>query len=172
LDAHARRELILQCLSQSAEPVTGHDLSLQLGVSRQVIVQDVALLRAQGVDIVATPRGYVMAQKAVPGRAQAVVACTHDECSVERELMLVVQHGGEVLDVTVEHPLYGQITGVLMLKTPDDVKQFVSELKRSGAGLLSSLTRGVHLHTIRARDSRTLTTILSSLAAEGFLPED
>lgn len=169
MEPSKRRNFILSRLSHSSEPVTGQDLSLLLGVSRQVIVQDVALLRAQGAEIVATPRGYVLAQKASPGRVQAVLACKHDASHVGEELMVMVKNGCEVVDVTVEHPIYGQLTGLLMLRSESDVREFISRVHSTGAGLLSSLTGGVHLHTVRARSNSALTSVISELKAKGFL---
>ena len=49
-------------LNNSKEPVTGSTLAKDFNVTRQVIVQDMAILRAEGKDIIATPQGYMMAK--------------------------------------------------------------------------------------------------------------
>jgi len=163
-----RRKRLLQILRGRAEAVTGSDLADALQVSRQVIVQDVALLRAEGENIMSTPRGYVLGTMPKPG-VTTVVTSTHNLDQVEDELMTIVNLGGEVLDVIVEHPLYGHITGTLLLGCPDDVHQFVSELHASEARLLSSLTGGTHLHTIRAPDRPTLNRIQEELQRKGYV---
>ena len=58
MNAGERRERIVEILSSSTQPVTGTSLASVLGVTRQVIVQDVAVLRARGEKILATPKGY------------------------------------------------------------------------------------------------------------------
>jgi hypothetical protein len=167
-----RRKSILDALVSSAEPVTGQDLASRLKVSRQIIVQDIALLRAHGVDVVATPRGYILAPKASGARAQAVVACRHGRDNVKEELMAIVELGGEVIDVIVEHPLYGQMTGLLMLKSKRDVDEFMKRVEDTGASLLSALTQGVHLHTIRAHDRQALRRIVDRLRSDGYLLDE
>jgi len=167
-----RRKSILDALVSSAEPVTGQDLASRLKVSRQIIVQDIALLRAHGEDVVATPRGYVLAPKASGARAQAVVACRHGRDNVKEELMAIVGLGGEVIDVIVEHPLYGQMTGLLMLKSQRDVDDFMRRVEDTGASLLSTLTQGVHLHTIRAHDRQALRMIVDRLRIDGYLLDE
>lgn len=172
LNTLERRATIMDTLLSAVQPVTGQELSEMLGVSRQVIVQDIAVLRANGKHIMATPRGYTLALPSHKSKYQTIIACKHGPENVAEELMAVVQHGGEVVDVTVEHPVYGQITGVLMIKTPQDVGHFVERVSSTGAGLLSSLTKGVHLHTIRAHDSKSLIRIMGDLTKSGFLVSD
>jgi transcriptional regulator of NAD metabolism len=167
-----RRKSILDALVSSAEPVTGQDLALKLKVSRQVIVQDIALLRAHGQDVVATPRGYVLAAKASRARVQAIVACRHGRDNVREELLSIVELGGEVIDVIVEHPLYGQMTGLLMLKSERDVSDFMKRVEDTSASLLSALTQGVHLHTIRAHDRTALRRIIDRLKSSGYLLDE
>ena len=59
-EGEARREQLLQMLRDSTAPISGSVLARSLGVSRQVIVQDIALLRAVNKDILATTKGYVL----------------------------------------------------------------------------------------------------------------
>lgn len=137
-------------------------------VSRQVIVGDVALLRAAGRKINATPRGYVMGEETTG--ITGVLACVHAPEDMGRELNTIVDHGGEVLDVIVEHPVYGQLTGQLQLRSRHDVAQFLK--KAEGASPLSALTDGIHLHTVRCPDEETLARITAALKQEGFLLEE
>ena len=60
MNGEDRREKIINILRSSSTPVAGVALAKELNVSRQVIVQDVALLRANGTAIFSTNRGYVL----------------------------------------------------------------------------------------------------------------
>ncbi len=168
MTSHERRAAILSQLQTASTPISATALAAELGVSRQIIVGDVALLRASGADIQATPRGYLLA--AEPAGVTAVLACVHGAEQMERELILMVDYGAEVLDVIVEHPVYGQLTGQLQLRSRYDVAQFLT--KAEGAAPLSALTDGIHLHTVRCPDEATLYRVTAALKAEGFLLED
>ena len=168
MNASERRSAIVQQLQNTDSPLSATALAAQLGVSRQVIVGDVALLRAAGTEIQATPRGYVLA--AEQAGVTAVLACVHDGARMERELILMVDHGAEVVDVMVEHPVYGQLTGQLRLRSRYDVERFTE--KAAGAAPLSALTDGIHLHTVRCPDQDTLARVTAALRDGGFLLEE
>lgn len=166
-----RRQRLLEILRQAEEPVTGSDLARRLGVTRQVIVQDIALLRAQGAEVLSTPRGYLLASgRTGPGRA--VLACRHTREQVEEELRALVEAGLKVVDVVVEHPLYGELRGLLMLATLEDVGWFLGRLRATGSALLAELTGGVHLHTVEFTDPLALERARSALRRLGFLLEE
>ena len=169
MNAEERRQAVRSMLLKSGKPVTGADLAASLGVSRQVIVQDIAILRARGEPVIATPQGYAGRRSALEPGETRVMACKHDVKRVRDELMVMVNAGGEVLDVIVEHPLYGEMSGNLMLRSPADVDRFMARLQSTKASLLSSLTGGVHLHTIRAASPAVFSEIASGLKAKGFL---
>ncbi|MEW6523988.1 MAG: transcription repressor NadR [Bacillota bacterium] len=171
MSAQARRQAIVGMLSASPEPITGTELSERLGVSRQIVVQDIALLRASGAAILATPRGYLLSGPP-SGAITHLVACRHHPDEVSDELLTMVERGAEVLDVIVEHPIYGEINGRLLLKTREDVEDFVRRMAASGARLLSSLTGGVHLHTLRVPDAATYRAVRSALQRRGYLLEE
>lgn len=143
-----RRQTILETLTRG-EYITGHDLASQLHVSRQIIVQDIAILRAEGVPITATPRGYWYQQSSVQ-RLQTIVAVQHspDPIRVREELVILVSAGVIVVNVIVAHPLYGELVGNLDIRTLAMVDTFIAMLKEHRTSLLSALTDGVHLHTI------------------------
>lgn len=134
----------------------GTELASELGVSRQIIVQDIAVLRARGLPIVATPRGYVLDRSERPGGIRATLAVRHGPEATAAELHGLVEAGVKVLDVIVEHPLYGELRGRLDLGTPAEVEEWLRVREALGARLLSSLTDGVHLHTVEAPDYRAL----------------
>lgn len=166
-----RREKILLILDEASEPVSGSCLAKKLGVSRQVIVQDIAILRAKGCDIMATPQGYILPRGA--GNVQkAVLAVKHGPADTQDELNIMVDHGLKVLDVLVEHPIYGELKGYLMLESRQDVKKFIERVKKERAPLLSSLTNGVHLHTVEYRKQEDLEGARRALRRRGFLAGD
>ena len=165
--AEERRQAILEHLRQSSRPVSAGLLAERFSVSRQVVVGDVALLRASGADISATPRGYVIL-KADRGLIRRV-ACRHDGRGMEAELCAVVDQGCSVLDVSVEHPVYGQLTGPLQLSSRYDVGQFLSRC--AGARPLSDLTGGIHLHTLSCPDEDAFRRVRDVLRDLGVLLE-
>lgn len=167
MDAQTRREQITQRLRQAAGPVSASALARECRVSRQVVVGDVALLRAGGLDILATARGYVLARRS-PGITRAV-ACVHPPEQMARELEIMVDNGCQVLDVVVEHPVYGQLTGQLHLASRYDVRQFLDKVATSEAKPLAELTAGVHLHTLRCPDRQAYERVLEQLRQAGFL---
>ena len=115
MTAARRRDEILQALAGVSGPVSAAALAARLGVSRQVVVGDVALLRAAGSPIVATPRGYVLGGGQEGGGVRCTVACRHGLDGLLDELYTVADCGCGVLDVTVEHPVYGQLSGQLQV---------------------------------------------------------
>lgn len=166
MNAQQRRDYILERLKAAAQPVSATALAGELGVSRQIIVGDVALLRAGGAEITATPRGYMARRPAGLVRQAAV---QHRPEEMERELNAIVDAGGEVVDVIVEHPVYGQLTGLLGVRSRYDVAEFVRRVEEHGARPLSALTGGIHLHTVRCPDEKTFRRVRKSLEAENFL---
>lgn len=143
-----RRTAILEMLRGDA-PVSGQELARRLHVSRQVIVQDMALLRAAGEPIISTPRGYVYWVQP-EGVIRSVLAVRHpnEAEAVRTELTALVDAGVRVVNVIIEHPLYGELVGNLDLATGEAVEAFMVASQEHGAPLLSTLTEGVHLHTV------------------------
>lgn len=168
MDGAQRRTHILEILDDSNVPVTGSTLAKRFNVSRQIIVQDVAILRAEGKNIMATPQGYIIA-KSQDKKLHRVVACQHDNAQLVNELNIIVDNGGTVVDVIVEHPIYGELRGILNLKSRYDVKQFTHKLGSSNAKPLCFLTEGVHLHTIEAEEPAVFTYIEKALHEAGIL---
>ena len=167
MTAQQRRDAILDILSQASGPVSAAALAGRFSVSRQLIVGDVALLRAGGAAIDATARGYVIQRSREGLRRQ--VACRHQGPDMEKELQIIVDNGCTVLDVMVEHPVYGQLTGQLGLSSRYDVGEFVRKVEENQALPLSALTMGVHLHTLRCPSEEAARRVLEALAQEGFL---
>ncbi len=152
------------------QPVTGAELAANLNVSRQVVVQDIALLRASGVNIIATLSGYLHLPLIVCSRPVRVFTCRHTTLAeVEKELMIVIESGGKVRDVIIEHPVYGEITAQLMLTTAAGVKDLVARLAQKGSAPLSTVTDGVHMHTVEADSESKLDEIENELQKAGIL---
>jgi uncharacterized protein len=149
-------------------PIRGGELAKHLRVSRQCLVQDVAILRASGEEIEATPRGYRLPKGMGRGH-RAILACRHAPERTEEELQILVDHGVKILDVVVEHPVYGELRGSLMIESRADVQDFLGHVSASHAALLSSLTGGVHLHTIEASRPEMISRAKARLRARGFL---
>lgn len=165
-----RRELILSWLQDSKEPITGSALADKTNVSRQVIVQDISLLKARNEPIIATSQGYIYFQKDTNGgRVKRVIACHHLLEDTGNELYILVDHGVTVRDVSVEHPIYGDLTGSLMHRNRRDVDIFLKKLNHTGASLLSKLTDGTHLHTIEADSEHQLDEACAALKKAGYL---
>ncbi|MEW6624104.1 MAG: transcription repressor NadR [Bacillota bacterium] len=169
MHGEARRELIKKILSEAEQPTAGSDLARRLSVSRQVIVQDISLLRAKGEQILATPQGYLMLNVLTGSVLTRTFATQHDTAGMEEELKIIVDAGGRVVDVIVEHPLYGELRGLLMLSSRLDVENFVANLQSSKAKPLSVLTNGVHLHTVEAVSEEVFSRIEQELAQAGIL---
>ena len=169
MDAVQRRAALSDYLSQAAGPVSASVLAARFSVSRQIIVGDIALLRAGGLDIAATPRGYLL-PRPTPGLTRQL-ACVHRPEDMGRELELMVDNGCTVLDVIVEHPVYGQLTGSLQLSSRHDVRQFLDRCARSDARPLSDLTGGIHLHTLSCPDEAAAERVRSVLRELGVLLE-
>lgn len=164
-----RRAALLEQLRRADAPVSASALAEKLGVSRQIIVGDVALLRAGGEAIEATPRGYRIARS--EQGVSALLACRHTGLDqLRQELYIAVDNGGVLEDVIVENPLYGQLTGRLHITSRYDADQFVARAAaEDGRSLLCNLTGGVHLHTVRAADFAALKRISRALREAGIL---
>ena len=167
MNAETRRKKILERLSVADGPVSATALAGIFSVSRQVIVGDIALLRASGADITATPRGYILAKEHVG--LTKTVAVKHTIDQTEQELCIFVDNGCIVEDVIVDHHVYGQLVGALQLSSRYDVSQFMERLHKGGGSALSSLTDGIHLHTLRCPNEAAFRRACAELKQAGLL---
>lgn len=171
IEGQKRREIILEELSKATKNVNATQLAEKFGVSRQIVVGDIALLRASGIDIVSNSRGYRLNKKST-GLLETKLAVKHRPDQVEEELRLIVENGGIVVDVIIEHELYGEIKGTVDIKNDAEVTAFLNKVEQAHATLLSSLTEGIHLHTIQYPDEETLVKIKQALSQAGILLEE
>lgn len=170
VDTIKRREEIAKMLLESEAPIKGTELAEQFGVSRQIIVQDIALIRANGTNILATPQGYLIPVKAEKKNIRRTIACNHKGYdSLEEELRTIVDLGGKIIDVIVDHPLYGEIKSPINVESRHDLAQFMENIKGTNAEPLSSLTGGLHLHTIEVKNQEMFEIIKKELENKNFL---
>lgn len=168
--AEDRRSYIREALLAADGPLTASYFAKKLSVSRQIIVGDIAILRAAGLDILATPRGYILASS---GRESfpyiGLLACRHTADQLREELYTIVDYGATVIDVTIEHAIYGEISGKLDLSSRYDVDLFVEKVENEkNSAPISTLTGGVHLHRIGCKDRTAFDLIRSALEAKGI----
>ena len=162
-----RREKIIQILREAHAPVSGSRLASMLSVSRQVIVTDIALLRTE-YPILATAQGYLLYNLQKPS-CRRTYAVRHTLEEIHDELHSIVALGGHVLDVIVEHDVYGQIRADLDLTTPTDVDRFCTLLQNSASGPLFPISAGIHMHTVEADSESILDRIENRLKEKGWL---
>ncbi|MFK4784414.1 transcription repressor NadR [Fusobacterium sp. MFO224] len=163
-----RRNKIIELIKGSEKPLSGGHLSKVLGVSRQIIVQDIALLRALDYNIISTSRGYLIHNLTVdiPSR---VIKVFHTDSQIEDELNTVVDMGGIVVDVFIDHKLYGHFRAELNISNRREVQNLLEKLNSGKAVPLKNLTFGTHCHTITAKDESTLNLICRELDKKGYL---
>jgi transcriptional regulator of NAD metabolism len=164
---------LLSLLKTSSEPITGGELAKTTNVSRQVIVNDITLLKAKNEPIIATSQGYLyMLQPGLQQNIEKTIACFHSPLEVENELNLLVDHGVTVKDVRIEHPVYGDLTASIMVSNRKEVSQFLEKIKNTSASYLSELTEGVHLHTISAANPQNIADAEYALGVAGYLIDE
>ena len=171
MDSTQRRRLVQETLQKSDKAVSASALSERFHVSRQVIVSDVALLRAEGYDIVSTPRGYLANQERTTEGIRFTIASRHDAsvARVKQEIYTIVDLGGRLIDVIVDHPIYGQLCGTLNIASRYDADEFLAKVEGDPSLLLCRLTGGVHLHSISCADEETARRIRDALRAHNIL---
>lgn len=160
-----RRQEIVNAIMLAGQPLSGSDLAARYQVSRQVIVQDIALLRAAGYDILSTTRGYMMHGR--PKVKRVITVCHTDE-QIAEELNTIVDMGGRVLDVFVHHEVYGDLRTPLSISSRRHVTEFLERLASGQSRTLKSLTCGLHSHTLEADSEETLDLIVKELKAKGY----
>ena len=170
MNSEQRREKIISVLQASDKPVSANSFANEFSVTRQIIVADIALLRAGGYPIRAEHRGYVLEKSDRQAMLKRLVV-KHGNNEVTDELYAIVDNGGKVLDVIVEHTVYGKITAELNLSSRYDVDRFLLRIHETGAKPLSFLTEGLHIHTVTVRDEDSFQNIVSRLENLNILVE-
>ena len=163
-----RRKQILEMLRRASAPLSGTALGKATGVSRQVVVQDIALLRTEGHPVTATARGYILDE---PKADVRLIKVCHTNEQTEDELTTVVDLGGCVRDVMANHRIYGEMSAPLNIKNRRDVQNFLKDLKNGKSAPLMNITSGYHFHHISAESQEVLDEIEEALKKKGYLAE-
>lgn len=166
MNGEERRAKIIELLKYSDTPLSGTALAGQLGVSRQVIVQDMALLRANSHAIVSTNQGYLLSQAQTATRVFKMI---HTDEETEEELSLIVDCGGRVDDVFVYHKIYNIVKAPMNIRSRLDIRRFMDDLASGKSSLLKNITSDYHYHTVSADSEEILDYIHEALKKRGFL---
>jgi len=168
MNAKDRRDALYKILIQETDPIKGINLAKKFRVSRQIIVQDIAILRASGKEIVATPAGYMVIKHEIIGLEKTIVSKHETIDELREELEIIVDHGGKILDVIVEHPIYGEIRASIMISNRIEIKNFIEKLIEAKAKPISKLTDGIHLHTIWIPNEEVFNEIQKKLKEKNY----
>lgn len=163
-----RRKRIVELMRRSSAPLSGTALGKATGVSRQVVVQDIALLRTEGYPVTATARGYLLDE---PRACMRLFKVCHTDEQTEDELTTVVDLGGCIQDVMVNHRIYGEVSAPLNIRSRRDVQNFIKDIKSGKSAPLMNITSGYHFHHIAAESEEILDEIEGALQKKGYLAE-
>jgi len=166
MKATDRRKEIAAVLTSSETPVSGSTLSEKFGVSRQIIVQDISLLKAAGYEILSTHHGYIVQSTPLKER---VFKLKHTTEQTEDELTTIVDLGGTVADVFVWHKVYGKVEAKMNIFSRMHVKQFLEGVRSGKSSELMNITGGYHYHTVTAESDEILDSIEKALDRKGFI---
>ena len=166
-----RQVSILSILRTSKEPTSAQKLGDTLSVSRQVIVGDIALLRALGHNIIATPRGYLLPDNIQNAKYKGKIVCMHKASEAIDELRTIVDLGGGVIDVSIFHEIYGELIGILNITSRIEADIFIQKCADFKSRFLAELTNGIHTHTIETKDKEAFENIKEALRKQGLLYE-
>lgn len=161
-----RRDAMIEMIRNSEKPVSGTALAKELAVSRQVIVQDIALIRAAGYEVLSTHRGYLLGHK---GAVTRIFKVSHTDEEIADELNLIVDLGGKVQDVQVNHKVYGRMKADLGIHSRKQVQDFVEEIRSGKSSPLKNITSNYHYHTVEADSEEVLDLIGEELNKRGYL---
>ena len=167
-----RKETLIQLLKEAQKPLNGQSLAEHFHVTRQIIVQDIAVLRADGAPILSTNRGYIYKENKANSFVHKLFKVKHKEEDMEQELLAIVDNGGRVQNILIDHPVYGEIETLLKLSCRRDVEHFLNQVMTSDFRPLSELTDGIHYHLIEAENKQDLLYIEKALDKLGYLVKD
>ena len=167
-----RKESLIQLLKEAQKPMNGKSLAEYFHVTRQIIVQDIAVLRANGAPILSTNRGYIYKENKANPFVHKLFKVKHKEEDMEQELLAIVDNGGRVQNILIDHPVYGEIETLLKLSCRRDVEHFLNQAESSDFRPLSELTDGIHYHLVEAESKQDLLYIEKALDKLGYLVKD
>lgn len=161
-----RRKAIVNLLLSAKDPISGGELAQRFNISRQIIVQDITVLKGTGYEILSTNQGYVMQRSPL---AEKVFKVRHTTDQTEDELSCIVDLGGTVVDVFVWHKVYGRIDAPLNIFSQMQIKQFLEGVRTGQSTELMHITGGYHYHTVRAESETVLDRIEAALAERNYI---
>lgn len=170
MDTATRRNEILRLLKTKDSAIKGIELAELFNVTRQVIVKDLALIKATDENVVSTSEGYLYLKRR--DISKRVIYVSHGINDIYDELETIIKYGGVIEDIIVEHPYYGELKASLYLRTLNDLEKFSEAFIKSGAKPLSYLTGGEHMHTIACEDEKGLDLIEEELREKGYIIGD
>ena len=127
---------------------------------------DIALLRAAGYEVISTNRGYVLAGT---GEVSRLLKVCHTDDQLEAELCAVVDLGGCVKNVVVQHRVYGRLEADLNIPVRRDVGRFLEDMRSGRSSPLKNITSNYHYHLITADSEETLDLIEQVLKEKKIL---
>ena len=169
MNVEERRNKIIELLKNANEPISGNEFAQQLHVTRQIVVSDIALLKANNRNIISTNKGYLLVHDSKIKKPKRTFCIFHEDKNIKKEFEIILKHHGSICDVIVEHEIYGPITVDLIIHSEEDALKFLDKMSQSDAKPLSYLTSGIHYHTIEAFTEFELDQIQQDLANHGFL---
>lgn len=161
-----RRKAIVNLLLSAKEPISGGELAQKFDISRQIIVQDITVLKGMGYEILSTSQGYIMQKSPL---AERVFKVRHTAEQTEDELSCIVDLGGTVVDVFVWHKVYGRIEATLNIFSKLHIKQFLEGVRTGQSTELMRITGGYHYHTVRADNEAVLDRIEAALIEKDYI---
>jgi len=171
MNGKTRREKIRKDLKKSLKAIKGSEFAQKYDVSRQVIVQDIALLRAVGEQIISTADGYIYFSYHM-NKPKRVFALRHEPDEIAKELKMIVNHGGTVLNVFITHPIYGDLVADIIVENEEQINAYIKKCSEVDFIPLMTLTENYHFHTVEANDEESLDSIEEALREAGFLVEE
>ena len=166
-----RRDAIILRMQEDRKPLSGTKLASMYGVSRQVIVQDIALIRAAGYDVISTNKGYILNAAVENKTVERVFKVNHSDEQMEDELCSIVDLGGTIINTMINHKVYGHLEAPLHIKSRRNVAEFMKDIYSGKSTPLKNVTAGYHYHTISAESEEVLNMIEKMLREKQFLVE-
>ena len=166
-----RREAIIDLMRHDRTPLSGTKLASIHGVSRQVIVQDIALIRAAGYDVISTNKGYILNESVENKTIERVFKVKHTDSQIEEELFSIVDLGGCVVNTMINHKVYGHLEAPLHIRSRRNVEEFMTDIHSGKSSPLKNVTADYHYHTIMADSEETMKLIEKVLREKQFLVE-
>lgn len=170
MHGNERREKIRKDLKKSLKAIKGSEFANKYGVSRQVIVQDIALLRAVGEQIISTADGYIYFSFHM-NKPKRVFAVQHKADDIMKEINAVIDNGGVLLNVFIEHPVYGDLVADMIIGDESQKNAYIQKCNEVEFTPLMALTDNIHYHTVEASHEESLNKIEEALRELGFLIE-